>query len=151
MKIKLLGILVACVAVCAFAYDGLHLMGVKTITNTVTASGGSSETTVIVAGCDMVDRDAMTGVIIVYPSETTLRGYGLLDSCWIVVKSSLLDGPVTIDSTFKAALPCTAYVAVTGIDTLFKSDMYVSVNIADSSADSTFTADHVVKWDIVVR
>lgn len=134
-----------------YAYDGLHLKGKDTFTNTVVASGGSSNVTYIPVGADMTDRSSLTGTVIVNPSATTLRGYGLLDTCIIRIKSSMLGGDVVIFLDSTVGLPDTTYIAITGIDTLFKSDFYLECVVADSSADSTFTADHDVFWDIVVR
>lgn len=150
MKRLLTVFLVICLAVVVYA-GGRHTYSRKTITNTVAASGASSAVTATVVGFPMHDYSSLTGAIIVNPSVTTLRGYGLADTCTIVIKSSLFSDAVSVDSTWKAGLPCTSFVALPENDTLFMGDMYVYIRIADSSADSTFTADHEVIWDLTAR
>jgi len=145
-KYVILGVL----ALATLAYaGGYHLHNKGSMTNTMAASGASSAITKTLDGINMIDRSSLTGTVIVNASAVTARGYGLTDTCTIVIKT---DG-VSADSTWKAGLPCTSFVAITAAigDTLFKSDASIYVRIADSSADSAFTADHTVVWNLVAR
>ena len=148
MKRVLVVLCVLVLAAVAYA-GGYHLRGHGTVVNTVAASGASSATAIELDGINMLDRKSLVGYVIVEPSATTSRGYGLADTCNIIIRSDGID----VDSTWKAGLPCTSFVAITSVigDTLFREDAYIYIKIADSSADSTFTASHNVKWSLIAR
>lgn len=148
-KYLVLGIL----ALATLVYAGASYVGNTTFTNTMAATGASSSTSFTPMGIDMTSLNTLTGIVVVEPSVTALRGYGLVDTCNIMIKTTLGSDGVAVDSTWKAGLPCTAFVAILPAvgDTAFKRDAYIYVTVADSSADSVFTAEHKIWWDLVAR
>ncbi len=99
------------------------------------------------------------GNIILKPSATTYRGLGLSDSglLWFQTRMNIDTGTTyyVLDSTKKAALPCTLHIArsyAATNDTLFKPIGSIIWVVSDTTSDSTtpFEADYDIAIDLML-
>lgn len=99
--------------------------------------------------------NALMARIIISPSALTNQGFGLLDSGYIWLYTTLGNKYYLIDSAFRNALPCTLLMSITnstaGRDTLFKEDLIMVYRITDSVSDTTATADYNIGMSYILK
>lgn len=131
---------------------GKSYKGSKTITNTVTISGGRSAVTATFAGHSMANYATALVRLIVEPSPNSKRGYGLSDSAYLHVYTTFLNEKMAIGTDSANVLPCTLNVlAVNTDDTLWKGDIICDFVLTDTTSDTAMQASHRIMWEILTR
>ena len=163
MKLKLLGAIVLAsamfCAVLSFAGRGKIIERVATITNTSSVSATDSAIIVDTFGISRMTTEnfcykTVMGRIYVAPSLNAKRGYGLDDSAYIQLYTSIHGKAHIITADTNAALPCSLVItqaSAAGIDTLMKEDLWFVVYINDTTGDTVMTADHNVTYQFILK
>ncbi len=163
MNLKHIGaVLLASAMFCAailLAGQGKIIERVVTITNTSSISATDSA---IIVDTFPISRmttegycyETVMGRIFVAPSLNAKSGYGLDDSCYIQLYTSIHGKAHIITADTNAALPCSLVItqaSAASIDTLWKEDLWFVVYINDTTGDTVMTADHKITYQFILK
>ena len=164
MNLKHIGIfLLASAMFCgaiSLAGQGKIIERVATFTNTTAVSATDSAIIVDTFGISPMTTEGycyktVMGRIYVAPSLNAKRGYGLDDSAYIQLYTSIHGQSYIIAADTNAALPCSLIVtknsAIAGIDTLWKEDLWFVVYLNDTTGDTVMTAEHKVTYQFILK
>lgn len=93
--------------------------------------------------------NALSGRVILYASQNTKRGYGLVDTSWIWLYGYSNGERFKIDSSYSVGLPDTMWVEEAYNGVVFRGKLGLVYQVADSTGDTVGTYNHDVDWDFV--